>query len=116
MKRVLLSVIVLAMLAVGGAWSYRQFVLLPAVRAPILHGVVDPDSALYRNDRFVGPWTAMGSSYCADVNLKNRMGGYAGYQPALVLDGEVFEPGLLDANPDWCGSAVRRAPWWWLRW
>lgn len=48
--------------------------------------LIDPDSAQFRNMAV----SAKGNIVCGEVNSKNRMGGYVGYQPFFVVQGKHF--------------------------
>lgn len=116
MRKVAVAVIGLLVLLVAAGWGYRNFVLIPGARAPLLAGLNDPDSVLFRNEQFVGPWTLTHSTYCAEMNAKNRMGGYAGYRFAMS-DGGIEDVSDLFADmPEYCEGRARAVPWWWLRW
>jgi hypothetical protein len=100
-----------------GALVYRAY-LVHELRKPVLAKLTDPDSALFQNERFIGPWMPSDGVLCGEVNAKNRMGGYVGYSrfvstPRLAsvdTDGNRF----TSANCD--PSKMPAVPWWWLRW
>ncbi|MGH8484970.1 MAG: hypothetical protein ACRESP_11295 [Pseudomonas sp.] len=74
----------------------------------------DPDSALFRNERMVSPWSSEAMFYCAEINTKNWMGGYVGYQ-YTVID-PTKKPNHFE---NWDGTSVcdyraEGAPRWWL--
>lgn len=73
--------VLLAAAALGaGAFGYRLY-MLSELRAPVLAQLSDPDSATFRNEVIKGDWWyAKGSILCGEVNAKNKMGGYIGYQ------------------------------------
>lgn len=116
MKRAGMFLLVLA-IALAGAYGYRWY-LMSELRKPVLAELNDPDSAKFRNERLVSPWTVSNSILCGEMNAKNRMGGYAGFSAFYVstLGGKrTVEVG------DFAGSALCDLegfafPWWWLRW
>ena len=54
------------------------------VQETVKYGLIDPDSASFRNVRAIDMKLADGTTYksvCGEVNSKNRMGGYVGFTP-----------------------------------
>ncbi len=94
-KNVLSTALLLGAIAgviwyVGVYWPKQQ-----ALQA-VADTMIDPWSAQFRNVRLSG------SSYCGEVNAKNRMGAYTGFSPFLVFMHD--EPLVLmekdDRNPN----------------
>lgn len=99
---------------IASALSYRQFVLLPAMREPLLKQLSAPQTAQFRLERYVGPWTVGGGALCGEINAKNRMGGYTGFTPYFSAGGEAVSG---PETPRLCDTvSLERAAWWWLRW
>lgn len=107
---------VLAAATVG----YRHY-LITELRRPILAELSDPDSALFRDERYIGNWTVSGGLLCGEVNAKNRMGGYTGYRSFSTF----YE--FVTLHPDDVSAKVGKKtsteceevlatgnPWWWL--
>jgi hypothetical protein len=118
-KAVLLAAAVLALLCLG-AIGYRHY-LVAQLRQPILDRLNDPDSASFRNERYVGPWTVSGGVLCGEVNAKNRMGGYVGYTHYWSIFGDhklsgiEERPGESDIAAVMCDELEPAVQWWWLR-
>lgn len=89
-------VLVLAIGAAAGWWWFvykpqqQELALLQQVEQRVKAALNDPDSAKFRNVRYV-PTSRAG---CGEVNAKNRMGGYIGYTVFIAFeDGDVrFSP------------------------
>lgn len=78
-----------AAIALAGCADYKlEKDGVEAVRAAML----DPESAQFRNVRVVAN-RGGGKLVCGEVNSKNRLGGYVGFQPFLVDGGDVMTPG-----------------------
>jgi hypothetical protein len=118
MKKLFVIVgVCVALIAVLAGW--RGY-LVHTLRAPVLAQLNDPDSAQFRNLKYVGNWTVKGGLLCGQVNAKNAMGGYVGYswfesgiKSASIEDVEiksVFDKSGLD-RCDY-GESLK---WWWLR-
>jgi len=67
---------VLLLVAAAGGWRWH---LIGELRKPILAELNDPDSAVFRNETLLSPWAVSNSILCGEVNVRNKMGGYAGY-------------------------------------
>jgi len=107
--------LVVLLLALGA--GYRQFVLIPAMRAPLLAQMKDPDSAQFRGDWYVGPWSVSQGLYCGQVNGRNEMGGYEGYRPFSAVGGVTAVVGKPGNPPhEVCDMSKYPTPFWWLRW
>lgn len=64
--------------------------VIEAAKAIVEYTLIDPGSAQYRNLLA----TAAGS-VCGEVNAKNQLGGYTGFQPFIVdSEGVEFDPSL----------------------
>lgn len=111
---------VLVVLAVA-VLGYRAY-LIHEMRKPILAMMGDPDSAKFRSERYFGDWTGRNGILCGEVNAKNRMGGYVGYQwfKSTSERGQV-EPDYEKVQNDTAGrdrcdfGGLEIAKWWWLR-
>lgn len=119
-RSLVLSVALLA-LAAFGWYAYLVHEMRQLVRAELN----DPESAQFRNERFFGPWSASGASFCGQVNAKNAMGGYVGFTAFEVMNGKAFleSTGTRKFLDDYkLGHCTIEAidqnliPWWWLRW
>jgi hypothetical protein len=72
----------------------------PSTEELIKSKLTDPDSARFRNVMAVRPKSfSSGFLFCGEVNAKNQLGGYVGFQPFLavgetayiVTDGSIAE-------------------------
>jgi hypothetical protein len=119
MKKFVFGALVLLALFAGALYGYPRWVLLPELRAHVAAELSDPDSAQFRNERYFGDWTRSGD-YCGEVNAKNRMGGYVGYQHFQLIGGTEGKPIFTKEQPsvDICDYEKwsEGEPWWWLRW
>lgn len=114
MKRIAYALLMLAGLA-AAFLAYRQFVLLPPLKAQVLRQLTDPDSAQWRDLHYYGDWTPSGGLLCGEVNAKNAMGGYAGYRS---FSADAKSANILNSTmlTEYCGELKTDAPWWWIRW
>ena len=119
MRKVLISAVVLVALA-GAAFGYRQY-MISQLRQPVLAQLADPDSALFKNERYVGNWTVTGGIYCGQVNAKNKMGGYVGYRwftgesENSMIEDESMAKTFDDAKIERCNFDSDKLPFWYLR-
>ena len=116
MKRVGLFFLALV-IVFAGAYGYRWY-LVSELRKPVLAELNDPDSAKFRNERLLSPWTVSNSILCGEMNTRNGMGGYVGFSPFYVDTlGErpIVEVGNETAK-SWCEIEEDDSAWWWLRW
>lgn len=60
-------------------------------RAAVKSNLNDADSAKFRNERVYR--VNGGTTVCGEVNAKNRMGGYAGFQQFSVAEGIIVNIG-----------------------
>ena len=94
----LLGAMIVPLVLMTPAEAQAPAMPLPAevVRAKtaILNKLVDPGSAQFQNVTF----TRMGQAaiFCGQVNSRNRMGGYGGFQPFVVFGAMVT---LYDGRP-----------------
>lgn len=111
---VVVGVLVLLM---AGLWGYRAY-LVHELRKPVLAELSDPDSAQFRGEKVIGPWTVDGSTLCGELNAKNRMGGYVGYAKFYsAYGGEIRDVGdKIGTHDIFCEQFKDDLPWWWLRW
>jgi hypothetical protein len=61
-------------------------------KAQVRAHLKDPDSATWRNLRNIGP-----NVICGEVNAKNSLGGYTGFEP-FMLDGSLVFIGTSSAE------------------
>lgn len=117
MKKIVLAVVVIAVLAAVALFGYRAH-LIDELRKPVLAQLNDPDSAQFRNERAIGDWTLDGTVLCGEVNTKNRMGGYVGYTPyeAGKSSASIIRAGSIVPACDFEKELLDSAKWWWLRW
>lgn len=112
-KKILASLVLLGILAVG-VFVYRQY-LISEMRKPVLMQLKDPDSALFRNEKLLTPWNSS-EFWCGEVNAKNEMGGYSGYQKVYVIGGHVGVNSNPERVDEMCNVLMESdAAWWWLR-
>lgn len=97
MRKLIIWVAILLIVFTGCAVSIRYYIAHQS-RQPVLEKLNDPDSAKFRNERFVGGWTISGVM-CGEINAKNRMGGYIGYvkyytvlSGGVPIDSHIVEP------------------------
>jgi hypothetical protein len=97
MKNILLGFAAMAVLSACGNRAESE------ARNIISEKLVDPDSAELRSV-FKGKSKKDGYNFiCGELNSKNRMGGYNGFVPFLILfgvDGETREPELIFGDND----------------
>lgn len=118
MKKILIWAVVAVAMALSYVYAWRWH-LIQELRKPVLAELSDPDSAKFRNEKFVGPWAFAHGNLCGEVNAKNRMGGYVGYKGFTVMgfpymEGE--ESAMVFDDNHLCDAADLDLPWWWLRW
>ncbi|ATH99545.1 hypothetical protein EGY22_13065 [Alcaligenes faecalis] len=125
MRKVFAWAALLAAVLLAAAYVARSYMLHQA-REPILARLNDPDSAQFRNERFIGGWTISGAM-CGEVNAKNRMGGYTGYvkyytvlSGGVPVDSHVVETGDPSGETmfeDLCiVQKYWNSVWGWLYW
>lgn len=87
-----LAVCLYITMACQNAWAVTD---IDRARAAVLEKLKDPESARFRNIRSVGPKDDLGEVICGEVNAKNEMGGYVGFQTFFFTpkDGGVLIPG-----------------------
>jgi hypothetical protein len=56
-------------------WKYDDWIAIPKAREAMQAQLRDPESAEFRNERFTNSRTL-----CGEVNAKNGMGGYTGFE------------------------------------
>lgn len=121
MKKLVILVLIFVTIA-GGIRYYIEY----QSHEPIIQALNDPDSAKFRNERFIGGWTLSGVM-CGEVNAKNRLGGYIGYTSYYtVLSGgiptysRVVTPGDSSGESGFKDACVDQKywsnVWWWLYW
>ncbi|TGV09707.1 hypothetical protein E4695_04150 [Alcaligenaceae bacterium 429] len=124
MRKFLMWFIVVVALLIAVAYGLRWW-FISDLRKPILSEMTDPDSALFRNESFVGNWFGEGV-YCGEVNGKNAMGGYVGYSEFFVWSAmglktqhhAINNMGLNKSYIDKHCNEIRYIdkPWWYIRW
>lgn len=121
-RSVLVTATVLGCIAsvATGAAGYRQY-LVSELRKPVLAQLSDPDSAVFKDEKYVGNWTVSGGYLCGRVNAKNKMGGYVGYRwfdgdaTDAIIETEFVQEVFDKKGVDRCGDDLSKgAPWWWL--
>lgn len=80
MKKITATLVFGAMAAaiIGGgvfALKFEDWIKIPKAREPILAQLRDPGSAQFRNEHF-----GKSGALCGEVNSKNGMGGYTGFE------------------------------------
>ena len=123
MRKVISGLALAFLVLAAGIWGYRQFVLIPALRAPVLARMTDPDSAKFQSETYVGPWSATNGTLCGQVNAKNRMGGYTGYhwfetvgQSVIFIEDDSLKEMFDSVGHKRCDTAkMDGIQWWWLR-
>lgn len=118
MKKIAWVLIAVFLLA-SAVFGYRSY-LVSELRKPVLAELSDPHSAQFQSERLFSNWTPSGSALCGEVNAKNRMGGYAGFQPFVAFPGYAtvkseLQGERLSAALTSC-DFEKVAPWWHLRW
>ena len=127
MRKFLIWLFVVVALLVAVAFGLRWW-FISDLRKPILSEMTDPDSALFRNESFVGNWLGDGI-YCGEVNEKN-MFGYVGYRRFYVRSAvkdtiQGFHSIAHPTSMDTVSSLVVgmcddvryiNKPWWYIRW
>ncbi|MCR4158836.1 hypothetical protein NUK34_08220 [Kerstersia gyiorum] len=115
MKKTFVWLVLVVAVLFAGAYAWRWY-LIKEMRKPVLAELRDPDSAKFRDERFVGPWMVTDDAIlCGELNAKNGMGGYIGYGKF-----EVYDRWKTALNPSvgmtLCEAMEEKKPWWWLRW
>lgn len=54
----------------------------------------DPESAQYQRERVI--WSGQDVAFCAEINSRNRLGGYVGFRRVFV-DGKNFQGDAIEA-------------------
>ncbi len=96
--------------------GYRTYLIHDA-RKPVLAKLNDPDSAKFRDERYIGNWQPGDGMLCGELNAKNAMGGYTGYQKFAAAGNSVSLASEFDAEfvTEVCTVQDNPRPWWWLR-
>jgi hypothetical protein len=111
------GVLVALVVVVGG---YRQY-LIHQLRAPVLAQLSDPASAQFRNERLFSDWRLANSGLCGEVNARNKMGGYTGFQQfyanhrAATREDEIPAGGGKEVVAAACDSFKSTTPAWGIR-
>lgn len=79
--------VVLVMLAIYGCADSD----ISKARSTVRSDLYDADSAQFRNEQVYRPDGR--TVVCGEVNSKNRLGGYSGFQPFIVTAGEFANIG-----------------------
>ena len=83
----------------------RQYI--DAAKEAIKAQLIDPDSVRYRNI-IVDTRSFMKPVVCGEVNAKNRLGGYSGFQP-FIYNGPIKRAVKMDPSSKdisgWCSDA-----------
>lgn len=112
-----LLVLLVALAAVVVGW--RSY-LVHELRKPVLAELSDPDSALFRDEAYYGPWTLGSGVLCGEVNAKNGFGAYSGYTGFESFDTKtaIIQSGALKGLKVGSCDQVEpsKLPWWWIRW
>lgn len=97
------------------ALGYREYLIHDA-RKPVLAKLNDPDSAKFRDERYTGNWIPGYGMLCGELNAKNAMGGYTGYQKFVATGLAVRLASEIDAEfvTELCTIQNEPRPWWWL--
>lgn len=113
--------IALVIVLTGGVFGYREY-LIHQLRKPVLAELSDPDSALFKNERVFGNWSEASSILCGQINAKNKMGGYTGYnwfESSLGqghIESELLKETLDKADFNRCNyDSNPPLPWWYMR-
>lgn len=110
------------MIVAGAIIIGWRFYLVSELKKPVLAKLSDPDSAQFQNLKYVGNWTVQGGVLCGQVNAKNRMGGYVGYQwfdadaKSAIVEDDVVKKIYDDASLKRCDFSEDKLPFWYLRW
>ncbi len=94
-KRWMISIGVVAIaVGIGAAIWVPDYLEIKKAQAVVEKNLNDPDSAIFRNAvvaRESIPDKGIEYVYvCGEVNAKNRMGGYVGYNEYVVINGTDF--------------------------
>jgi hypothetical protein len=80
-----------AVFAAASVSAFADVDLPPEAQAQLkekaAHDLIDPDSAQFRNVRFVG--TVDKPTMCGEINAKNRFGGYVGFRAFMYADSQM---------------------------
>jgi hypothetical protein len=102
--------------------AHRAF-LVSQLRQPVLEALNNPRDAEFRNEIYLGDWTAVGGTLCGEVSVPADASTSQGYQLFSVSRGVFIENDDLRRQFDQAGiSRCKRTgkpagtPWWWLYW
>lgn len=98
---------------------YRHFFLLRPLLDQVRQQLNDPESAQFRNVRLFSDWTPGNSALCGEVNAKNKMGGYVGFQHFTSFGGGMgADIESADMTAIYDAAKLKRCayaeltPWW----
>lgn len=119
------TAIVFVALIVLGASSVAVYrtLLVRQLRVQVLARLDNPAKAEFRNEVYLGNWTAIGGTLCGQVNVPEHKGGTEGFQWFSVANGVFIENENLRRQFDAAGIKRCRndakpsgTPWWWMHW
>ena len=114
--------VVVALITSGVIITGWRFYLVNELKKPVLAKLSDPDSAQFQNLTYIGNWTVAGGVLCGQVNAKNKMGGYVGYQwfdaysGGAMVEDDLVKKIYDDASLKRCDFSEDKTPFWHLRW
>jgi hypothetical protein len=116
----LAAVLWVLVIVLSSVIAYRYY-LVHELRKPVLAELNDPESAQFRNERVFSNWTVSGGALCGEINARNRMGGFVGFNEFTVVAGLAM---IDDENTKQYRAATGRGgcdfksitPWWHISW
>lgn len=86
-------------IAAAALAGWQVFGPLPEYKQRVIDQMIDPTGVLFRAERQKG--SGIIAVHCGQVNAKNRMGGYVGWQDFVVrppIYGEDYKVSIYDAG------------------
>lgn len=113
MKKASILAASVSLVLAAGVAGYREHLksnLLDVVR----HELADPDTAKFRGVRISSNWTPAGGMACGEVNARNRLGAYVGFQKFVVMADGLRILGDDGLVTEMCSVLDDPSPWWYV--
>lgn len=120
MRRLVVGIVALLVIAIGAVLAYRQFVLLPLAREAVEARFPRAVDFKWRAQHIITPWVFNDDTlYCGEVAPRDHGKAFSEYRIF-----ERFTNGHVEFYETWddhvwspaCGEYSDLVPWWWLRW
>lgn len=114
MKKTLIPVLIVTLLmCVLVPFGYRAHII-GQMQQSLRHPLYDPDSAQFRNLRLRSGWTANGALLCGEMNARNRLGGYSGFEKFAATSPWSHFINNDEVVSGACDHLDDPVPWWYL--